>query len=152
MYLEFALYNLWHHHFQYNTSYFSRFTYILKLLHMGVISGQFYRFSRLCSCKKWTDLNSYASCETVRCRCRTSGCCTAPDPVTISAWMGSEKSFSYKYRARSCEQLASDGGIVPLKWFPRSLRIWSCPRFPTASERYPRNSAPCRWIADTRDC
>ncbi len=34
MYLEFALYNLWHHHFQYNTSYFLGLTYILKLLHM----------------------------------------------------------------------------------------------------------------------
>jgi hypothetical protein len=29
-------------------------------------------------------------------RCRTSSCCTAPDLVTISAGMGSEKSFSYK--------------------------------------------------------
>jgi hypothetical protein len=34
MYLEFTLYNLWHHHFQYNTSYPLGFTYILKLLHM----------------------------------------------------------------------------------------------------------------------
>jgi hypothetical protein len=31
LYLEFALYNLWHYHFRYNTSYFLGFTYIFKL-------------------------------------------------------------------------------------------------------------------------
>jgi len=50
------------------------------------------------------------------------------------------------------EATPHDGDTTSLQWFPRSLRIWSCPRFPTASERYPRNSAPCRWIADTRGC
>jgi hypothetical protein len=39
MYLEFALYNLWCHHFQYNISYYLGFTYILKLLHMYLNFG-----------------------------------------------------------------------------------------------------------------
>jgi len=34
LYLENWLSNLWHHHFQYNTSFYLWFTYIFKLLHM----------------------------------------------------------------------------------------------------------------------